>query len=492
MMYNNPKIHLIVVTDFEGAVCSVLRDDHKLIPENIKNLHQIVDGEGYLNLLYSDILSKGSADNSKIKFRNSSLNVQTYGIKLDDQILILCSAEAVNVYDYIDELVKINTIQTNTIRLQSKVLAEKNEKSDIKLIEKLTILNNDLVNIQRDLFKKNDALKRITEKMNTVFKSAGLGFVFLKLNGIIESFNDAGMDFINRLTGENLNTGMNLSECKLRLQTKYMEDLLLRILNENHIVEDIYLDRWYELRSYPVEDEFADRSGILLIAENIDRRKKNEKTIENQKELLYLINKILRHDLANVFTVSLSATSLYKRTLDKTMLDSIVEASNKGIAIIDRMKSAEGILYDRKKLCLISLETSVHDVMKEYKEIHYTCEGIGKIYADNMILSLLNNLVSNAKRHGNASEMQFIIQPIGDEIKFIVSNNGKPIPEKVREKVFEENFTYGKTAHTGIGLYIVKKTTERYNGKVHIETCEGGGPCFIFHFPAPKNNENNN
>lgn len=484
-MYTNTKIHLTVITDFEGTVLSILRDDHSLIPENSRNLYQIVDEKDYLNLFYNDILLKGSAENSNIRFKNSSLHVLAYGIKQDDRVIILCSAEAVNVYDYIDELVKINTIQTNTIRMQSKLLTEKNKNTDINLIEKLTKLNNDLVRMQRDLYKKNNALKRLTEKMNTVFKSAGLGFVFLKINGIVESYNDAGIYFLNLLTNNNLKTGMNISDYKPCSNYICPEDLFIKILNKDRIVEDINLDLWYELRSYPVEDEFGNKTGILLIAENIDRRKKNEKTIESQKELLYLINEILRHDLANVFTVTLSATSLYKRTSDESMLNSIVDASKKGIGIIDRMKSAEGILHDPKKLRLTSLETAVHDIMKEFKEIRYTCEGSGEIYADEMILSMLNNLVSNAKRHGNANEMRYIIRKVDDHIKFIVANNGKPIPEKILGKVFDESFSYGKTAHTGLGLYIVKKTVERYNGKVHIENCEGNGPCFIFHFPAP-------
>lgn len=465
---------------------SVLRDDNKLIPDHIENLRQIVDGEDYLNLFLHEILTQGSAESSNMRIKNSSLHIQAYGIKLDDQVLILCSAETINVYDYLDELVKINAIQTNTIRFQSKLLAEKSKVSDTNLFEKLSRLNNDLIKVQRDLFKKNDALKRITDKMNTVFKSAGLGFIFVKLNFIIESFNDAGKKFLNNLTGEDFKTGMTLSDYKPCLQAKCSDDLIMRIVKEDYFVEDVYLDYWYEVRSYPVVDESGNKSGILLIAENIDRRKAYEKTIENQKELLYLINKILRHDLANVFTVALSATSLYKRTSDKSMLDSITDASNKGIAIIERMKSTESLLHDPKKLYLISLNKAVHDIMKEFKKMHYTCEGDGEIYADDMILSMLRNLVSNAKRHGNASGMRFIIQRMDDQIKFIVSNNGKPIPEKIRERVFDENFSYGKTAHTGLGLYIVQKTAERYHGKVHIDVCEDGNPGFIFHFPAPE------
>ena len=486
MNSNNRKILLTLMTDYEGHVYSVLRDDNKLVPENVDNLREIVEQEDYLNLFYNEILSAGFAENSKIKFRNSSLHIQAYGIKLDNQVLMFCSAETVNVYDYIEELAKINAIQTNTIRYQSKLLAEKNKKEELNLLEKLSKLNNDLVKVQRDLFKKNDALKRITDKMNTVFKSAGLAFVFFKQGSVIESFNDAGLQFLFRLTGENLKSGMNLSGLSLDPTAEFPDDLITRILYEDQVVEDIYLDYWFEIRTYPVVDESGSKTGTLLIAENIDRRKKNERTIEDQKELLYLINKILRHDLANVFTVSLSAMSLFKRTSDKTMLDSIVDASNRGIAIIDRMKSTESILDNSKNLYLVSLGSVVSYTMKEFKDMRFTCDGNGEIYGDKMIISMLSNLVSNAKSHGNADEMRFFIRTVDDQIKFVVANNGKPIPENIREKVFEENFSFGQTAHTGLGLYIVKKTAERYKGQVRIETCDDGGPAFVFHFPVPE------
>ncbi|MEG9193949.1 MAG: ATP-binding protein [Candidatus Methanoglobus sp.] len=35
-------------------------------------------------------------------------------------------------------------------------------------------------------------------------------------------------------------------------------------------------------------------------------------------------------------------------------------------------------------------------------------------------------------------------------------------------KLFTEGFSYGKKAGSGIGLYIVRKTIERYGGEVKV------------------------
>jgi signal transduction histidine kinase len=169
--------------------------------------------------------------------------------------------------------------------------------------------------------------------------------------------------------------------------------------------------------------------------------------------------------------------------LNEEMLDSIVEASNRGIRMIDRMKNAEKILHAPDTLRPVSLEGAVYRVMRDYKNLSFTCQGQGYIYADDLIYSLLNNLVSNAIRHGKATEMLFEIFEERDAMVLKVANNGKPIPDEIRDKVFDENFKFGKTAHTGLGLFIVQKTTLRYGGMVKVESCKDWNTCFIFTFP---------
>jgi len=59
------------------------------------------------------------------------------------------------------------------------------------------------------------------------------------------------------------------------------------------------------------------------------------------------------------------------------------------------------------------------------------------------------------------------------------SDYGISIPADLKYKIFEEGFSYGKAGHTGIGLYIVQKTVDDYDGFVHVEDNKPNGAVFV-------------
>jgi len=72
-----------------------------------------------------------------------------------------------------------------------------------------------------------------------------------------------------------------------------------------------------------------------------------------------------------------------------------------------------------------------------------------------------------------------------DHILISVADNGIGIPENIRGKLFEPNFTT-KSSGTGIGLAIVKNIVETFNGKIHFETKTGEKTTFFITFPLAK------
>jgi light-regulated signal transduction histidine kinase (bacteriophytochrome) len=70
-----------------------------------------------------------------------------------------------------------------------------------------------------------------------------------------------------------------------------------------------------------------------------------------------------------------------------------------------------------------------------------------------------------------------------DYWKFSVADNGPGIDEQYYEKIFGMFQTLSTKNHTekvGIGLTIVKKIVELYNGKVWVESKLGEGSTFFF------------
>lgn len=101
------------------------------------------------------------------------------------------------------------------------------------------------------------------------------------------------------------------------------------------------------------------------------------------------------------------------------------------------------------------------------------------------LLRCFNNLLKNAieaippDRQG-LIEINYLIT--SKNILLSVKDNGNGIPDNLREKIFEPNFTT-KSSGTGLGLAFVKNSIENAGGKVWFETTIGAGTTFYFSLP---------
>jgi signal transduction histidine kinase len=96
---------------------------------------------------------------------------------------------------------------------------------------------------------------------------------------------------------------------------------------------------------------------------------------------------------------------------------------------------------------------------------------------------LFQNLIQNAIKHNDKEKILIEIgnSETDNEIHFYIKDNGVGIPEKYQTKVFD---IFSKLENndpsSGIGLSIVKKIIDFYNGKIWLESQEGIGTTFYF------------
>jgi two-component system nitrogen regulation sensor histidine kinase NtrY len=110
-----------------------------------------------------------------------------------------------------------------------------------------------------------------------------------------------------------------------------------------------------------------------------------------------------------------------------------------------------------------------------------------RINADrDQLLRCFNNLLKNAIE-ATPPDTQGLLQInhtiTGKNILLTVKDNGNGIPENMREKIFEPNFTT-KSSGTGLGLAFVKNSIENAGGKVWFETEVGKGTTFYLSLPS--------
>ncbi|MBD1393703.1 ATP-binding protein [Mucilaginibacter glaciei] len=102
------------------------------------------------------------------------------------------------------------------------------------------------------------------------------------------------------------------------------------------------------------------------------------------------------------------------------------------------------------------------------------------------LLRCFNNLLKNAIE-ATPQDTQCVIEInsliTSKNILLTIKDNGNGIPENMREKIFEPNFTT-KSSGTGLGLAFVKNSIENASGKVWFETTIGIGTTFYLSFPA--------
>lgn len=112
------------------------------------------------------------------------------------------------------------------------------------------------------------------------------------------------------------------------------------------------------------------------------------------------------------------------------------------------------------------------------------------VYADREQISrVFINLVKNAIQSVPKSEtgvIEMILQRKGDMALISIKDNGKGIPEDIRDKLFQPNFTT-KSSGMGLGLAIVRNIVFTAGGRIYFDTEPGKGSTFYVELPLMKN-----
>ena len=229
--------------------------------------------------------------------------------------------------------------------------------------------------------------------------------------------------------------------------------------------------------SIPVSNESF--GHILISIMDITERKKAQEELINHQKHIKLVNRILRHDIANNFAVIQSALNMYKQNHEDQMLEEANKQIQKGSLLIRRMKQFEEFLTSDKTLKVRDLNSILNRIALSFPALKINIIGKAKVLANDAIDSVFDNLFNNALIHAEADVIDISIKKYDSSCDIRVADNGKGIPDKIKDKVFDESFKYGEKGHTGLGLYIVKKTIESFNGSIRVENNEPKGTIFI-------------
>ena len=212
---------------------------------------------------------------------------------------------------------------------------------------------------------------------------------------------------------------------------------------------------------------------------DITERKQAEEELKVSRERLKTASSILRHDLTNDLAVIKSAVRIFKRDHKQEMIDEIEKRVEKSIETINNQRDQIQFLDSHSDLDKYDLKEVAQKVVSNYQDLECTIKGNCVTSADNALYSVFDNLVSNAVRHGKTTKLDVEIISNKENCEIRFKDYGIGVPDEIKDKVFDKDFHYGETGHTGIGLFIVRKTIEEYGGEVFVEDNEQQGAVFI-------------
>jgi signal transduction histidine kinase len=106
------------------------------------------------------------------------------------------------------------------------------------------------------------------------------------------------------------------------------------------------------------------------------------------------------------------------------------------------------------------------------------------------LAQVITNLVVNSLQHGFAAETGGNIRVTArlegdDEVILCHEDDGRGIPEDLRNRIFEPFFTTRRGfGGSGLGLHLVYNiVTARLNGSIELRTRAGGGTLFVLRLP---------
>ena len=284
----------------------------------------------------------------------------------------------------------------------------------------------------------------------------------------------------------------------------YMRDSIAKGLPFNCEVINYSKDGkkyWVGIQGQALYNKKGEIVKYFAIEENVTKKKELEQQREFLVESLAKSNKeledyaaIVSHDLKSPLRSIHSLISWIKEDNDKEFSEQTIQYLSMIEGKVEKMDHLiEGILTYAKidKVDKVCEKVNTQEVIQNIINIIHIPNHISVTITNSLpivdadrfrVQQLFQNLISNA--------VNYIDKPIGtvevsceeDSKHFIFSikDNGPGIAQENQEKIFKIFQSLEKSEKsTGLGLSIVKKIVDNYNGKIWIESEIGKGTTFF-------------
>ena len=316
-----------------------------------------------------------------------------------------------------------------------------------------------------------------------------------------------GKPFETIFTKEDKKAGIPQMEIDLARQTGRSTDIRWHVCKDG---KTFYADGLV----FPLKDENEVSIGFVKILRDITSTKEAEDEIKKYAQELEELNShkenvlaILSHDLRSPLAGIIQGAQYLEANFDtinpaltKELLKEFHIAAVNELNMLDYLVEWARIKYAAEtfvptKIELVHYVKQVFDSLKETASIntinlHSEIEENCNVFADEkMLISILQNIVSNAIKHSHKGGKITLSAKQSDDMMIItIKDSGKGMSKEIQDKLFAPQIKslskeVEKNKGAGIGLLLVKGFLEKNNGEIWVESEEGKGSTFYFTLP---------
>lgn len=364
--------------------------------------------------------------------------------------------------------------------------------------------------IIRDITQENEIKQLLSEQkkqLNIIVENSPLGIVLTDKGKIIRA-NHTFLEMLGYTETELKQLHVrNISSPEDREKsTELMEKMSSGELDYFTIIKRYVRKDGSELLAKTSVNAFKGRTGEIeyqvAMVEDISEQRNLElqkekllKELETSNKGLQEYAHIVSHDLKSPLrSISTLATWLsddYRDVLDEdgqnnlTLMQEKIEAMDELIDGILKYSSIDSLSLENTCIDLNEIVGNIREIIFVPDHVRIVIlNPLPEIRADRTrIHQLFQNIISNAVNHIEKKDGLVTVSSSETPThwKFKIEDNGIGIPKEYHEKIFQVFQSLNEHDHsTGIGLSIVKKIVELYEGDISLESEVGQGTSFQF------------
>ena len=227
--------------------------------------------------------------------------------------------------------------------------------------------------------------------------------------------------------------------------------------------------------------DINDGSKVIAVIRDITDRKE----AQERKKFLHTM---LRHDVGNKTQTAKGYLKLLKDKYDdEELIDKTIRVVKEAQDIIEKVEKLRK-LEEEKKIRDVYIQPFIKEVLSKYehhlKEIDIDLkmeEEKLQVKAGPLLEALFSNLIENSINHSSCDRIRIKVLSQDEKALIQFEDDGIGIPDEKKDKVLEKGFTDGKHGGSGLGMYLVKKIIDNYDGNLEVKDSELGGARIDIH-----------